>query len=107
MIITASDGAFESSITIYITVEIINNNQPIITLSTSTVTFIENSVTPLPIGNRFQPDITDADNNAVFLMESATVMLLDVLDGNSEVIAVPSDAANGLAMLGITVQGTY
>ena len=107
MSITASDGTYEASITITVDVQILNDNPPVITLARSTAVFVENASSsfPLAIGAIFQPDITDADNNAVFLMESASVTLFDAVDGSLEGIEVPQATRDGLATLNILVEG--
>lgn len=57
------------------------------------------------MGSIFQPDISDADNNAVFLMAGATVLLLDTPDGSLEGLGVPGTAITILAGLNISIQG--
>lgn len=107
MAITASDGTYEARITITVDVRILNNNPPVINLARSTAVFVENATSsfPLAIGAIFQPGITDADNNTVFLMESASVALFDAVDGSLEVIEVPQASRDGLATLNISVEG--
>ena len=107
MTISASDGTYEASATITVDVQILNNNPPVIALMRSTAVFVENSnsTLPLTIGSIFQPDITDADNNTVFLMESATITLSDAVDGSLEGIEVPQATQDGLATLNISVIG--
>ena len=67
--------------------------------------FVENSSQPLLVGSIFQPDISDADNNAMFLMAGATVLLLDTPDGSLEGLGVPDTAITVLAGLNISIQG--
>lgn len=107
MTITASDGRYNTTLTLTIIVQILNDQAPQLAfLGTSTATFVENSSQPLPIGTIFRPDITDADNNGEFLMERATVMLLDTPDGSREEIGVPEATRTALAGLNISVEGT-
>ena len=47
----------------------------------------------------------DADNNEVFPMELATVILIDAQDGGSEGISVTSERREALASLNILVEG--
>ena len=53
----------------------------------------------------FQPVITDADNNEVFMMEYAQVSLLNEQDVGEEHIAVSSSVVDALVTMGITVTG--
>lgn len=105
--ITVFDGAFEASINLTVTVVILNNNPPEVSLrGDSRVVYLEGSEVYLPIGNIFQPGITDADNNDVFPMEGAVVRLLRGVDGeSSERIEVPAESVVGLTEQGIMVEG--
>ena len=106
MTITVSDGRYSAILTLIINVQIFNNNAPQLSfLGPSVAMFVENSSQPLQIGSIFQPDISDADNNAVFLMAGATVLLLDTPDGSLEGLGVPETTITDLAGLNISTQG--
>lgn len=104
--ITVSDGIFQSTIVISIHVQILNNNPPEIAFNgSSTLTFTEGSMAALPVGSLVQVLVTDADNNDVFLMQRASVVLHGVADGESESIGVPPDTVAALSALNLTVGG--
>ena len=106
MTITVSDGRYSATLTLTVNVQILNNRAPQLSfLGPSVAMFVENSSQPLPVGSIFQPDISDADNNAVFLMAGATVLLLDTPDGSLEGLGVPGTAITILAGLNISIQG--
>ena len=56
------------------------------------------------LGMIYQPLITDSDNNMVFEMESASVMLADALPEES--ISISTSAMQALSGLGISVTGS-
>lgn len=53
----------------------------------------------------YQPLITDADNNMVFLLESATVSLYGASDLGQESISISDLSLQALANMGIEVTG--
>ncbi len=57
------------------------------------------------LGMVYQPRITDADNNEVFGLESASVALLEVQDVEEEYIIVSNTTIEALSTLGISVSG--
>lgn len=57
------------------------------------------------VGTVYQPVITDADNNMVFGLESATVVLIGASDSTEESISVSDLTVQSLSSLGITVTG--
>ena len=59
----------------------------------------------LPVGTLLQVLVTDADNNDVFLMQQAIVILQGAVDGDSESIGVPPDTVAALSALNLTVEG--
>jgi Notch-like protein len=103
--ITVSDGTSQSSIIITIDVEILNDSPPEIRFAgSSNVSFTEGSTVPLPLGSVLMAVISDADNNDVFLMESASVQLFQgAVDGLDEVIDYDRNTVNAL---GISVDET-
>lgn len=132
IIITASDGLFTDTISLYIEVEVLNNNAPELSFEgRDTASFVEGTTSPVPIGTMikpllqltiepnvistylysssigmvYQPLIRDADNNNVFFMESASVSLLGATDSDEEFIGISAVNVNGLQSLGISVTG--
>ena len=101
--ITVADGRFPSvNLDLFVEVTIINNNPPVLQfVGPADVTYTENTGSPvqLPVGSMMQPRITDLDNNNVFLMEQASVVLVNPLDGASESLSVSGAVSN------ITTQG--
>ena len=98
--ITTSDGVFQSSIIITIDVVIVNNNPPQVTFAGSTnISFTEGATVPVSLGPVV---VSDDDNNDVFLMESATVVLINGVDGVNESLIFDTEV---VASLGITVSG--
>ncbi len=55
----------------------------------------------------YQPVISDADSNTLFLLESASIVLLDVPDALYENISVSDLLLEGLLDLGISIRGMY
>ena len=99
--ISISDGIFESFVTVTISVIAINNNPPVIRFTgSSNISFMEGATVPLLLGSVLAPVISDADNNAVFLMESASVELLNAIDGLNEELNYNTEI---LDLLAITV----
>lgn len=96
--IAVADGRFPSvNLDLFIEVSIINNNPPVLQFAgPATVTYTENIGSPvqLPVGSIMQPRIVDLDNNNVFLMEQASVVLVNALDGASESLSVSGAVAN-------------
>lgn len=122
----ASDGVYYDLLTLLVDVEILNDSPPQLSLAGRlTANFVENATSPAPIGTIhltcktrvfsnceiaslgmvYQPLITDADNNAVFGLESATVTLLDAPDSADESISISDLTVQGLSALGIVVTG--
>ena len=105
MKITASDGTMEDTLTIAIDVQILNNNLPVLSFGgLSSAIFVEGSIIPLAVGQIFQPNIFDDDNNDIFLMERATVKLEGTSDGYDEILDVDSMETELIEGLGITIQ---
>ena len=97
--ITVSDGVFESSAVIAIDVVALNNHPPEITFSgTSNITFTEGETEAISLGSLLAPVITDPDNNALFLMQSAMVQLLHATDGEFEELNFDADTVGALGI---------
>lgn len=101
--VTVSDGLFSSSVTVSVTVDIINNNPPRVHVGRPLVTFVEGSPSPLAVGTAAMVTITDGDNEDVLPMMSANVTLLGTVDGDVESLGVMNETA--LELLGLGVAG--
>ena len=97
--IRISDGMFESSATVTVNVVPLNNNPPEIRFAgSSIVSFTEGSTAPVQLGSLLAPVISDADNNTLFLMERASVQLLNDIDGLDEVLHFNAEIVHSLAI---------
>lgn len=89
--ITVSDGLTRSTIIITIDVQVLNNNPPILAFAgDSSISYLEESSTPLAVGSVLQLQLTDADNVTVFQMQGASVHLDGAVDGTRESITAPN-----------------
>lgn len=104
--VTVSDGVFTASITVSVTVDIINNNPPRLDVSgAALVTFVEGTPRPLEVGAMAGVTITDGDNEDILPMMSANVTLVGTLDGSVESLGVSNETA--VNQLGLEVSGEY
>ena len=101
--VTVSDGLFSASVTVSVTVDIINNNPPRLHVGLPLVTFVEGSPSPLAVGTAAMVTITDGDNEDVLPMMSANVTLLGTVDGDVESLGVMNETA--LELLGLGIAG--
>ena len=98
--ITISDGISESSVTITVDVQPLNNHPPAIVFAgSSNISFTEGETTPNTLGALLSLRVTDPDNNTLFLMQSATVELVSALDGNHEELNIDVEAAHALGIV--------
>lgn len=103
--ITASDGTSEATLEITVDVQILNNNPPLLTFNgQSLATFVDGSSMPLEIGQIFQPNISDADNNDIFPMVQATIWLQNAPDGDLEALQVDNVQVEQIQSLGIEIE---
>ena len=101
--ITAADGQFQPiTLVLFVEIRIINNNAPQLQFAgQSSVVYPESTGSPvlLPVGALMQPRIVDLDNNDIFMMERASVILVNPADGASEALGLSGSVS------GITAQG--
>ena len=102
--ITVFDGQFYSPVTtLLIDVELVNDQLPEIVLGQSEVIFREPASNPITTRVRVAPNVTITDTDSgMFPLHSATVTILDPLNGDAEGLTLPS----GVAPL-INVTGQY
>lgn len=101
--VAVSDGLFTASITVLVTVDIINNNPPRLDVVLPLVTFVEGSPSPLAVGAIAGVTITDGDNEDILPMMNASVSLVGTVDGDVESLGVRNETA--LELLGLGVSG--
>ena len=103
IIVAVSDGLFTASITVSVTVDIINNNPPRLDVVLPLITFVEGSPSPLALGAIAGVTITDGDNEDILLMMNANVSLVGTVDSGVESLGVRNETA--LELLGLAVSG--
>lgn len=100
---TINDGIFNATLTIRISVTVINNNQPVLSFDGEPLIQYDEGSGIINIGSEMLPVVYDADNNDVLLMTNATVQLLNAIDGGEEQLAIDIAAVPDT----ITVEGKY
>ena len=90
--ISVSDGIFSSPVVqLLVSVELINDQIPVVTIDQNEVLFHEPDTNPITTSIRVAPGLTisDADSGG-FPLHSATLMILNPQDGTSEGLRLPS-----------------
>ena len=104
--VIVSDGFFSShTVELQIEVELVNDQLPVVTVGQTKVVFQEPDRNPITTRVRVAPDttITDADSGN-FLLHSATLTILDPLDGNMEGLIL---SLEGAPLINVTGQSQH
>ena len=94
--ISVSDGRFSShTAQLVIEVYLINDQLPVIHLVQQEVIFQEPDTNPITTSVRVAPNLTITDSDSgIFRLHSATLIILDPLNGESEGLRLPSPPVN-------------